>query len=115
MVWAADKLWVTGRGIDLLRVNPADGSIESTIEIGASGIDVAVDRDRLVVPARNDETDQRGFPTMDSLRRISVSTGTVTTLARASGRVDVHGLAAQKGFVWLADNTSGRLYRLPLG
>jgi hypothetical protein len=115
MEWAAGKLWVTGRGVDLLRVNPADGSVEATIEIGASGIDVAVDGTRLVVPARNEQTDGSGFPTMDALRRISLSTGAVTTLARASGRVDVHGIAARRGFVWLADNTSGRLYRLPLG
>jgi hypothetical protein len=115
MAWAQGKLWVTGRGMDLLRIDPADGSIEATIEIGASGIDVAVDRDRLVVPTRSEETDQRGFPTLDTLKRISAPTGAVTTLARASGRVDVHGLAAQKGAVWLADNTSGRLYRLPLG
>jgi DNA-binding beta-propeller fold protein YncE len=112
MVRARGKLWITGRGVDLLKVNPADGKIEATIEIGASGIDLAVDRDALIVPTRSAETDVRGFPTMNAVRRISISSGAVTTLAGTVGRVDVHGLVAQKGVVWLADNTGGRLYRL---
>ncbi len=114
MVWAGGKLWITGRGADLYRVEPATGSTEATIDIGVSGIDVAVDGDALVVPTRSAETDGRGFPTMNALQRISVSTGAVKTLARPVGRVDVHGLVAQKGFAWLADNTGGRLYRLAL-
>lgn len=114
MVWAAGKLWITGRGVDLLRVNPADGKVEATIEIGASGIDVAVAGDALVVPTRSAETDGRGFPTMNAVQRVSVSTGAVTTLARPVGRVDVHGLVARNASAWLADNTSGRLYRLVL-
>ena len=76
---------------------------------------MAVDGDALVVPTRSAETDGRGFPTMNAVQRISVSTGAVKTLARAVGRVDVHGLVAQNGFAWLADNTGGRLYRLALG
>jgi streptogramin lyase len=115
MVWASGKLWITGRGMDLARVDPADGKIETTIEVGASGIDLALDRDGLVVPTRSAETDVRGFPTMNAVQRVSISTGAVTTLARPIGRVDVHGLVARKGFVWLADNTGGRLYRLSPG
>jgi hypothetical protein len=115
MVWAAGRLWITGRGVDLLKVNPADGKIESTIEIGASVIDVAVDGDALVVPTRSAETDVRGFPTMNAVQRVSVSTGIVTTLAKPVGRVDLHGLVARSAFAWFADNTGGRLYRLALG
>jgi len=37
----------------------------------------------------------------------------VTTASTASGRVDVHGIAAGNGAVWLADNTQGLLYRVP--
>ena len=37
----------------------------------------------------------------------------MTTAATATGRVDVHGLAAGKGAIWLADNTHGVLYRIP--
>ena len=49
---------------------------------------------------------------MAALRRVTTG-GTVTTAATTSGRVDVHGLAAGKGAIWLADNTQGVLYRIP--
>jgi len=49
---------------------------------------------------------------METLRRVSAASGKVTTVATASGRVDVHGLVARGGFVWIADNSSGVLYRL---
>jgi hypothetical protein len=51
---------------------------------------------------------------MEAVRRVVASSLVVTTVATASGRVDVHGLAAQDGFLWLADNREGRLYRLRL-
>jgi hypothetical protein len=113
MVWLAGSLWITGRGTDLLKVNPADGSLEQTIEIGASGIDVVADGDSLWVPTRSAAVDQSGFPTMHELKRVSASSGAVSTIVSATGRVDVHGLAARNGIVWLADNTNGRLYRVP--
>jgi hypothetical protein len=103
---------VTGRGTDLLRVDPETGEVKATIEIGAGGIDVVAAAGSLWVPVRSAAVDPTGFPTMDTLERVSATTGRVTTAARASGRVDVHGLVAQGGFVWLADNTSGQLYRV---
>jgi hypothetical protein len=112
MVLLGGKLWVTGRGTDLLVVDPQTGAVDATIEIGAGGIDVVAAKGSLWVPSRNDEVDQTGFPTMETLRRVNAATREVTTVATAGGRVDVHGLVAQDGFVWLADNTAGRLYRL---
>src|SRR5215213_6198825 len=32
MAWSHGSLWVTGRGTDLLKVHPADGSVQDTIE-----------------------------------------------------------------------------------
>jgi hypothetical protein len=112
MVWSAGSLWVTGRGTDLLKVNPADGSLEATIEIGASGIDLVSAGDDLWIPTRSSEVDPTGFPTMDALKLVAMSSGAVSTVAQPVGRVDVHGLVARPGEVWLADNTSGFLYRL---
>jgi DNA-binding beta-propeller fold protein YncE len=112
MVWSRGSLWITGRGTDLLKVDPSDGSLEQTIEIGASGIDVVVDGDGIWVPTRSAAVDVRGFPTMDALKRVAASSGAVSTVVRATGRVDVHGLAVQRGAVWIADNTKGRLYRI---
>jgi hypothetical protein len=112
MVFAAGSLWITGRGTDLLRVDPQTGAVQSTIEIGASGIDVAALVGSVWVPVRSAAVDASGFPTMEALKRVSISSGTVTTVAEAAGRIDVHGFAARAGEVWLADNRGGLLYRL---
>jgi len=112
MVWSHDRLWVTGRGTDLLKVNPASGTIERTIEIGASGIDLAAVGDDLWIPTRSAATDQRGFPTMAALRRVSVSSELVATVTEPTSRLDVNGLGVANGAVWIADNRRGRLYRV---
>ena len=112
MVWSGGRLWITGRGTDLLKVDPADGSVEQTIEIGAGGIDVVANGDALWVPTRSAAVDQTGFPTMDALKRVSTATGAVSVVTEPDARLDVHGLVAAGGAVWLADNTGGYLYRV---
>jgi streptogramin lyase len=110
---AAGSLWVTGRGTDLLRVDPETGAVQKTIEIGAGGIDVVAAAGSIWVPARAAAADRRGFPTMATLRRVDPARGTVATPARARARVDVHGLVGYGRGVLLADNTGGVLYRVP--
>jgi YVTN family beta-propeller protein len=112
MVWVNGHLWITGRGTDLLEVDPDNGAVLRTIEIGAGGIDVVADGDSIWVPSRNSEVDARGFPTMEALRRVDAKSGAVTSAVLASGPLDVHGLVATDGAVWLADNTHGVLYRV---
>ena len=112
MVYLSGSLWITGRGTDLLRVDPASGEVRSTIDIGASGIDVAATARALWVPSRSAAVDLTGFPSMEALRRVSASTGEVTTAATASGRLDVNGIDSRDGYVWLSDNREGILYRL---
>ena len=115
MAWAAGSLWVTGRGTDLVRLDPETGAVQTTVEIGAGGIDVVVAAGSLWVPARAAAADRRGFPTMAALRRVDPATGKVTTVSRAGRRVDVHGLVPYRAGVMLADNTGGRLYAVPPG
>ena len=79
MAWAAGSLWVTGRGTDLLRLDPETGAVQATIEIGVGGIDVVAAAGALWVPARAAAADRRGFPTMTWLRRVDPATGKVTT------------------------------------
>jgi hypothetical protein len=112
MAYLAGSLWLTGRGVQLLEADPDTGAIRKTIDVGGTGIDIVAANGSLWVPVRTLEVDQTGFPTMTALRRVTTS-GAVTTAATAGGRVDVHGLAAGKGAIWLADNTQGVLYRLP--
>ena len=112
MVFVSGHLWITGRGTDLLEVDPDNGNVLHTVEIGAGGIDVVASGNTLWVPSRNAEVDARGFPTMETLRRVDAATGAVTASIAASAPLDVHGLVADAEGVWLADNTHGVLYRV---
>jgi streptogramin lyase len=113
LAWASGSLWATGRGTDLIRLDPKTGGVQATVEIGAGGIDVIAAAGSLWVPARNAAIDRTGFPTMAALRRVDPATSKVVTPARASRRVDVHGLVPFRSGILLADNTSGRLYEVP--
>jgi DNA-binding beta-propeller fold protein YncE len=105
------SLWVTGRGTQLFQVDPATGRTRRTIDIRGTGIDIVAAAGALWIPVRTATVDTTGFPTMTALRRVTTG-GRVTTRATASGRVDVHGLAAAPAAVWLADTTGGALYRV---
>jgi hypothetical protein len=109
---AGGSLWITGRGVPLLEVDPQTGESRRSVDIDGTGIDVVTMADALWVPVRTVAVDRTGFPTMTAVRRVTTA-GTVTTVATARGRVDVHGLAVGLSSVWLADNTGGFLYRLP--
>jgi streptogramin lyase len=111
LVFLGGSLWITGRGMPLLQVDPGTGAARHTIALEGTGIDVVAADGDLWVPVRTAAVDRTGFPTMTALRRVTPA-GAVTTAATASGRVDVHGLAAAPEAVWLADNTNGRLYRI---
>jgi hypothetical protein len=106
------SLWMTGRGVQLLEADPETGEVRREVDIGGTGIDIVAAAGALWVPVRTAAVDRRGFPTMTAVRRVATD-GSVSTAATARGRVDVHGLAVGLGAVWLADNTSGVLYRLP--
>ena len=105
------RLWVTGRGIGLLGLDPATGAVEKVVDVGASGIDLVATDGALWVPSRSAEIDPSGLPTMDALRRVTPN-GRMTVAAEPTGPLDVHGLAAGSGSVWLADTTNGVLYRV---
>jgi len=112
LAFLGDALWITGRGVGLLEADPETGAVRRPIDLDGTGIDVVAAAGALWVPVRTAAVDRTGFPTMTAVRRVTAD-GAVTTVATARGRVDVHGLAAGLGSVWLADNTGGFLYRLP--
>jgi hypothetical protein len=112
MVMLGGSLWITGRGVSLLEVDPVSGRIRRSVDIRGTGIDVVATAGAVWVPVRTAAVDRTGFPTMNAVRRVTTD-GAVTTVATARGRIDVHGLAVGLGSIWLADNTNGVLYRLP--
>ena len=89
---------------------PATGVVRATIEIGASGIDVALPPVRSGFPTERGRRSP-GFPTMQALRRISATTKRVQTVTRRSRARRRDRDRAQGRFVWLADNRAGQLYR----
>ncbi len=112
MAYAEGSLWVTGRGTDLLRVDPATGAVQATIEIGAGGIDVQAAAHSIWVASPTDEDDRRGNPFLDRLLRIDPLTNAVTATIRPTARVVVTGTASTGEALWIADTAGGRLYRI---
>ena len=112
MGFAAGSLWVTGRGTDLLRVDPATGAVQATIELGAGGIDLRAAGGSIWVAAPTTEDDLRGNPFLDRVLRIDPATNAIVETIRAKGRVTVNGTAVTGTAFWIADTEHGRLYRL---
>ena len=106
------SLWITGRGLALLEVDPETGATRRSIDIGGTGIDVVAAAGSLWIPVRTAEVDRTGFPD-DDRASPGHDRGNGHDGSDRAGRVDVHGLAAGKRRVWLADNTQGVLYRIP--
>lgn len=105
-------LWITGRGLDLLRVSPATGSVVGSTEIGTGGIDVVSDGANLWVVSYTAEGDARGEPLVASVLRINAAGGIAATVS-STRALHADGVAAANGELWLFDAVAGLLVRLP--
>ncbi len=112
MVYAEGSLWVTGRGTNLLRVDPNTGAVQSTIDVGAGAIDVAAAAHSIWVAAPTDEADRQGNPFLDRLLRVDPATTAVVETLRPTAPIVVNGLASTGDALWIADTAGGRLYRI---
>ena len=106
------SLWITGRGLDLLRVSRTDGSVLGQTEIGAGGIDVVTDGTNLWVVPYEAAADQRGEPIPDAALRVTGS-GAVASRVTPTRQFHANGVAAASGSLWLFDAVAGLLVRLP--
>ena len=113
MVMLDGSLWVTGRGTDLLRVDPATGAVQATIDVGAGAIHLEAAGGDVFVCAPTTDDDLRGLPILDRVLRVDPDTNSITATIRPTSRVVVNGLASDGSSVWIADTVGGRLYRLP--
>ena len=105
-------LWITGRGLDLLRVSRANGSVLGQTEIGAGGIDVVTDGTNLWAVPYESAADQRGEPIPDAVLRVD-GTGAVARRVTPTRQFHANGIAAANGQLWLFDAVAGILVRLP--
>jgi len=107
----AGSLWITGRGLDLLRRSPA-GAPLGTVEVRPAAMDVVSDGSSLWTAAFTPAAARRGDPVAGELLRVDAA-GAVTSRVAATRRLFVNGLAAETGSVWLYDGVAGLLLRLP--
>jgi hypothetical protein len=105
-------LWITGRGLDLLQVSPANGSVVGSTEIGTGGIDVVTDGANLWVVAYTPEGDARGEPLVASVRKIDAAGGIAATVTPTRA-FHADGVAAANGQLWIFDAVAGLVVRLP--
>jgi len=105
-------LWVTGRGLDLLRVSPVNGSVVGSTEIGTGGIDVVTDGANLWVVAYTPEGDARGEPLVASVLRID-GAGAIVSQVTPTRPFHADGVAAANRRLWLFDAVAGLVVRLP--
>jgi outer membrane protein assembly factor BamB len=112
LVLAGGALWATGRGTDLLRVDPATGETQETIEIGTGGIDLVTTDDAIWVAVAEPEADAQGLPVLERLVSVDTASGELGAEHTPTGTVNVTGLAAEGEDVWIADVVAGVLSRL---
>ena len=106
------SLWVTGRGLDLLRVSPATGAVLGTTEIGPAGVDVRSDGVNLWLVSYEAAAEPRGDPVAGAVLRIAAD-GSVRSSVAPTRRLFANGVAAVDGALWLLDSVAGLLLRLP--
>ena len=105
------SLWITGRGLDLLRRSPT-GAPLGTVEVGPAAMDVVTDGSSLWTAAFTPAAARRGDPVTGELLRVDAG-GQVVARVAASRRLFVNGLAAGDGALWVYDGVAGLLVRLP--
>ena len=88
------SLWITGRGLDLLRRSPA-GAPLGTVEVGPAAMDVVADGSSLWTAAFTPVAARRGDPVAGELLRVDAG-GQVVARVAATRRLFVNGLAAEE-------------------
>ena len=105
------SLWITGRGLDLLRRSPA-GAPLGTVEVGPAAMDVVTGGSSLWTAAFTPAAARRGDPVAGELLRVDAN-GAVVARVKPTRRLFVNGLAAEDGALWVYDGVAGLLVRLP--
>jgi hypothetical protein len=111
LAYSGDSLWVTGRGLDLVRVDPDSGEVRGSTEIGPAGIDVIALGKRVAVVAATPKGARRGDPLIASVSLVDPATGEVKRTVPASS-LSLTGLTVLAGRLVIFDGLHGRLLSL---
>jgi hypothetical protein len=105
---AGGGLWITGRGLDLERLDALTGAEEASVEIGAAGLDLAVEGNLLHVVSATRAGAARGDPTVAALVTVDAASGNVAR-RRAATSLSLTGLAATPAGLFADDAVHGAL------
>jgi streptogramin lyase len=114
VAYTAGSLWITGRGLDLLRVSATTGKLRATVEIGPAGLNVMTLAKRLLVATYSARGARRGDPIVGSFLTVDPTTNRVVARTNATATSYLSGLALAGGSIYAADTVQGRLARLAL-
>jgi streptogramin lyase len=109
LAWWDGSLWVTGRGLDLVQLDPVTGDELSTIDVGAAGIDLVTAGDRLAVVSATPRGARRGDPLVAAVQTLRHGEQTTTVTGAA---YSLTGLTALGDRLYLLDGLHGKLVRL---
>jgi hypothetical protein len=112
VAFSAGSLWITGRGLDLLRVSTRTGEVQSKVEIGPAGLNVAASGSRLLVAAYTPRGARRGDPVVGSFLTVDPATGRIVARTNATASSYLSGWALAGRSLYAADTVQGRLARL---
>ena len=112
IAYARGALWITGRGLDLLRVDPATGAVTRTVEIGPAGSRCS--RPARASSSRRPRRTARAAATRSSAPLVAVDAATARPTSRKTAPAFANGLVLAGGTAWSADTVNGRLTRIAL-
>jgi streptogramin lyase len=109
---AGGSLWATGRGTDLLRIDPRTGKTLETIETGVGGIELAAIDGTIWVAAAEAGADRQGLPELERLVAVDAEGGEPGEQVTPTELVTVTGMATDGTALWIADVVAGALTRV---
>ena len=112
VAYRAGSLWITGRGLDLLRVGTKSGKVQARIDIGPAGLNVAATAQRLLVATYTPRGARRGDPVVGSFLTVDPETNRIVSRRTATSTSYLSGLALVGESIYAADTVQGRLVRL---
>jgi hypothetical protein len=108
------SLWLTGRGLDLLRVSPATGKVQTITDIGPAGFGLTVSGGKLVVAVYSNAGARRGDPIVGSFRTVDPRSAEMVATLRATSLSYLSGFVVSGTQIYAADTVQGRLVRARL-
>ena len=105
---AGGGLWVTGRGLDLERLDRLTGAEEASVEIGPAGLDVVAEGNLLHVVTATRTGAARGDPTVAALVSVDAASGNIVR-RRGATSLSLTGLAATPAGLFADDALHGAL------